>query len=868
MDGAVQRTGPVAAAGQDAGEPAFRPALVRQALGQVVESPSRHKLLFASCFLAVLGASALGLRLLPSQYLVKASVLVRSAEVIESLAVPYASRSRDEQAAQTAANVILRRENLVELCRKTDFVRRHLAGRGPLGKARDWIARRLGARPASPEDLTEGFVDGIEDKLSVTVNRDGLVTIAFLWSNPELAYDFVRALLENFLKESHDVEVRRVADAIAVLEAHEKLVRDDARKLLAGLSREEPAPSPEAEEDGADDWVEPHLEYEHRLMKSDLLEARALFERTDAARVELAVAEASFNYRFSVLQPPRRPAGPLRSPEQILWSGGLLGGLALALFASTVAERSARRRAAGPSASGGARGAARGGPRRARGFLGRALPLPAVAISLLGVATVAAVVAGRSPVLACVPALGAGILFVLLKVPLRWSAATILFLLLVSQPTVDSNIAWVTPGLVATPFNVLGDLLIDASGVRLPFKVAGVELLVLLLAAVGVHRRLSGSRVDGPPPPRMVSVLRFAVLAYLAGFLYAEGVGLARGQSASLWKIRYLLYVPGLCLFFYAAFRNLKDFRAVGAAVVWAAQIRGLMAAWVQYVAGPTLTGGELADATNHGDSILFAMAIVIAIVPVLERSRPRDLLRAALLVPLPFWGIMLNRRRTAYAMLEVTLLVIFLMSSWRPWKRKLTRALLVLSPVVLLFLVAGWNSGGGGIFSPVHKLRTMLDPKIDPSTYWRDVEAWNVTRSMEGNPILGAGLGGEYQEFMFNDDVSGGYKEFRAWPHNTVLGLIFLCGFPGFLAIWLAYPAAVFLAARAYRAAKDPEQAGAALICIAAVICCLLLGWADTGAHFSQYRLCAALALALAGRLALAPGVWAAPGRVRAPLR
>jgi O-antigen ligase len=161
-----------------------------------------------------------------------------------------------------------------------------------------------------------------------------------------------------------------------------------------------------------------------------------------------------------------------------------------------------------------------------------------------------------------------------------------------------------------------------------------------------------------------------------------------------------------------------------------------------------------------------------------------------------------------------------------------------------------------------VQLVRSVVDASVDSSTYWRDVENWNVAMTLREHPLVGLGLGGEYTEFMPNADISVRYRDYRAWPHNSVLGLLLFAGLFGFTLLWTLFAIVVFLAVRAHRRARTPEERVAALACIAAVVVCVLMAFGDTGAHFTQYRVFAALALSVVGKLAVATGAW--PARLR----
>ncbi|HTP28247.1 MAG TPA: hypothetical protein VMK12_21660, partial [Anaeromyxobacteraceae bacterium] len=472
----------------------------------------------------------------------------------------------------------------------------------------------------------------------------------------------------------------------------------------------------------------------------------------------------------------------------------------------------------------------------------------------VGVLTVAATIAGGGrPVFAMAPALVAAVGYLLAKLPLRYSATALLFLLLALEVSGDALDLW------STPLVRLGDLLTDCSGAKTGLKVSGSEAILAFLIGVMFYRRATGSSIDGAPRP-MATIVRDSLVIYLLGFVYMEALGAVHGLDTATWKARYLLHVLAFFFVFQAAYRSAEDARPVAAAVVVAAHIKALLAAWVQTVVAPAMTGGELAFATNHGDSVLFVMSIVLVLTAAMEKPDQRNVLRAALLIPLPLWALVLNQRRTAWAMLGAAVAVVFATGGWYAWKRSLVRSLIVSLPVLLLYGGVGWFSTSR-IFAPVQQVRSMLDPSIDLSTYWREVENFNIATSLKESFLLGQGLGGEYTEAIVNDDISANYPDYRRWPHNTVLGLLILGGAIGFVATWFLRPLTVFLAYGSYRRARNAAERVLAMGCISAIICCLSLEWGDTGLHFTQAKLALALGLALAGNLAVATGAW--PNRV-----
>lgn len=494
-----------------------------------------------------------------------------------------------------------------------------------------------------------------------------------------------------------------------------------------------------------------------------------------------------------------------------------------------------------------------GSPERARKARAAAF---AASLFALGAATVTALAVGDgNPVFAALPVALVAVAWSMARAPLRWSASVLVLLVLSLEISSDAS------GLWHTPLAALGDILQEnlERSARLPGVVlSGLDILALYLLGISLYRRAKGSTLDGrglvPAPTILVAFL----LLYVAGTAYADLIGLVRGGSVAFWKLRHLLQIPLLFLVFQASFRGPSDYALIGRIVIVAASVKALLSAYVQHVIAFELTGGHMMYATNHGDSILFCLAAFLLIVNLAEREDRGSARSAALFLPLVLLGLGENARRTAWVMLATVLVVFHVLGRPRPWKRALTRVMLVVVPVVLLYVAIGWDQSGG-IFAPVQFLRSLSDSSMDSSTRWRDVENWNIAMSMREHPLLGLGLGHEYTEFVRGDDISTLFRDFKGWPHNSVLGLLLFSGPIGFTAMWSLFGCVVFLAIRSYRMARGPEDRIAAMGCTATIIVGAVLAFGDTGAHHAQYRVLTALALAISGKLAVVTGAWPA---------
>ena len=475
----------------------------------------------------------------------------------------------------------------------------------------------------------------------------------------------------------------------------------------------------------------------------------------------------------------------------------------------------------------------------------------------VAVATVAAVLAGLGPAVAVVPAFLAAGAWAVVRAPLRWSGAVLLFLLLAVDDHMENVGQW------RTPLAFVGDLLhyrLDDVAHVPGLAVTGMEVIVVVLLAVWARRRAAGETLDVRGHVGVARVMRGFVLLCLAGVIFADANGLLHGQALVPWKVRNLLHPVMLFLFFDLAFRGPADHALVGRIVVGAGVVRALEAIVVQRISIAE-TGGKFAVGTSHGDSVLFAAATYLVLVDALERPTWRRVGRAALILPVLLGGMLQNERRIVWVMLLMMLAVTYLVTPMRGWKRTLTRTLAAVLPVVVLYVAVGWNAQSSRIFAPIRTIRSVTDTSVDHSAYWREVENWNISMTMRAHPLFGMGLGGRYVEHMYNDDISSLYKEYREWPHNTVLGQLFLLGAVPFVAVWALFGAGLFLALRAFRFARSADDRVAALGCAGTIVACHVLAYGDTGAHYSQYKILMALALAFAGKLAVTTGAWPSAG-------
>jgi O-antigen ligase len=476
---------------------------------------------------------------------------------------------------------------------------------------------------------------------------------------------------------------------------------------------------------------------------------------------------------------------------------------------------------------------------------------PLLALLAVGLATAYAALAWGHPAATAAPVLLAAAAWSAWKAPLRATVAILAFLLLALDDSWNAN------GLWHTPLAPLGDLLrqslrtVVAGADAIPFT--GTEIALVLLLAVAAWRRSEGERVAGHVPvPRAVVAVG---AAYLAAIGYGVAHGLARGGSVevAVWQTRPLVVPAGIFLLFAAAFRGPADHLLLGKVVVAAAAARAVLALWVRLAIAPGASV-PVDYVTDHGDSMLFTLACVALVAHLVERPDRGRLQAALLFLPLLLLGIHANHRRTAWVQLALGLAVFLVVGRTARWRREVGRAMLVALPVLVLYGAAGWSSAGV-LFRPVQIVRSVVDSRIDRSTWDRQVENWNLAMSMRERPLSGRGFGHEWTEFYAGDDITGIFLRYRAQPHNQVLGILLFGGALAFAAIWAPFAVMVLLAARAYPRARSPEDRAAALWVGASAIVVGVQCFGDLGPFWPQYGVLVALALVTAGKLAHATG-------------
>ena len=129
---------------------------------------------------------------------------------------------------------------------------------------------------------------------------------------------------------------KRVAD---LTEEHNELTRKQAPVAVAAAHPGVPAPvAPEPQPASRPQRPDSRTEVATLRLRSELDQLESVLQRTDGARIELAVSQAAFKYRYSVIRPAQIPREPVAPNFRLLILAGIVSSLMLAVAAAVATD--------------------------------------------------------------------------------------------------------------------------------------------------------------------------------------------------------------------------------------------------------------------------------------------------------------------------------------------------------------------------------------------------------------------------------------------------------------------------------------------------------------------------------------------------
>ncbi|MCX5762517.1 MAG: O-antigen ligase family protein [Gemmatimonadetes bacterium] len=383
-----------------------------------------------------------------------------------------------------------------------------------------------------------------------------------------------------------------------------------------------------------------------------------------------------------------------------------------------------------------------------------------------------------------------------------------------------------------SPFLGMGEVLYlnlhKLTGIE-ALRISALEVLIAVFMFVVVLRKVGHDPIDDPQGLGvMPNPMKSAFLCFFTAIVLLELRGLLRGGDFknSLWQVRQLFWLPILGVLFGHALKTTVARLWLLRVVMGVATVRAALGLYY-YLVIARATGERPAYVTTHSDSILAVVAILIAASALVSKPSRDHLLMNLVLQPVLLAGLIVNDRRIAFVSLAGGAITLLLLAPVA-LQRRLRRAVLYSLPLIALYTAAGWSSTSG-IFRPVQIVRS-VSSQDDDSSKTRDIENFNLIRTLKAHPIMGSGFGHEYNEVVQGNRVDQFFAQYRFIAHNSVLWLLSLSGWLGFAALWIVFPVAVLIALRVFRAATAGVDQVVSFATIATVLAFVVQAWGDMG--------------------------------------
>jgi O-antigen ligase len=411
-----------------------------------------------------------------------------------------------------------------------------------------------------------------------------------------------------------------------------------------------------------------------------------------------------------------------------------------------------------------------------------------------------------------------------LLVPLaiwKWRQAGV-FLLLGVATTVEqfTYSAGMHPGVFTSHIPLYG-------GVT---KGGGVSLLDLLIGLVFVFWLMRGVLDRSWEAPR--SPVSRGLLALLALVVLAVGIGLSHGGKSQviLYEVRPWFYLSVAYLLAGSLLRTRTALRGVMWVFVIGTGFKALQGVQM-YIAvrhDPVPPEAILA----HEESFFFGLFLILTLSLWFFGVRGRLRTVATWLAPAVLLADMANARRTAWAIIGTTLIVLVCVTySSLPEKRPaLRRLLLIVAGVSAVYFPLFWSKAGI-LAQPARSLHSMISPdaRDKSSNLYRVQENANLAFNIRKTASLGKGFGPLIDYALPIVDISKSDAFITFLPHNSVLDLWMRLGIQGVVVLLLLL-AAVVVRGCALARAGDRELAVLGVLSACAVVAYLVQGYNDMG--------------------------------------
>jgi len=392
-----------------------------------------------------------------------------------------------------------------------------------------------------------------------------------------------------------------------------------------------------------------------------------------------------------------------------------------------------------------------------------------------------------------------------------------------------------------------------------PWKIRVLDHLMILSIVLAGGRGGAATRVA---PMRTAVFVEGAAVA----FFFVWGVATGGDPRAASWQT-YLVMSGVLFAFAMGAVcQTTEDAEEFGKALLVAGAYRGIMC-WLfyfLYVRSGALDPNPPAYMTEHDDTVLWVVCIILLLVYIVEARGIGKRLKAGIFALFLLGAVQFNGRRLAWVSLAMGLAVFFFLLPPGKAKRTVVRAIFVAVPAFALYVAVGWGRTEP-MFKPLQSFQTVATQE-DASTKARNVENLGLIATANAyGSLTGSGWGHRYVELSDKYQI----HEFELWPfipHNSILGLLAYSGILGAMGFWFPFSTAMYLNARLAYQGRTPMGRRAGVIAATQMVVCANQMYGDMGIFSSKTIYILAASYGIAMRLPAVDGVWSSSARSARP--
>lgn len=431
------------------------------------------------------------------------------------------------------------------------------------------------------------------------------------------------------------------------------------------------------------------------------------------------------------------------------------------------------------------------------------------------------------------------------------AAAIIVCAVLVCRLPVDRAVLWFVAislaaeersnvpfaGLWTSPVEHVADFWFETIKKSVPFLPVPASPMFLVSAALLARVVMDRTGADlrrgavNPFPASYRSAARAALVTVVVAALY----GIARGGDVQQTYYQLFGLVVVLCLAIVTARTGSPAMaRSLCDLVVAVAVYRAALAVWMYVAILPGRSGPPPLYVTSHGDSVLWAVALVVLFSRFIERPSRRAGTLLLTLGALLGFAMVVNNRRLAWVIVATAFAYVVYVSHGAV-RRRLARVARYAIVPAILYVVAGLAGPELRVFAPVQALRSVVEGG-DSSSVTRDVENFNLIFTLRSNLPIGTGLGHPYIEVIRGDDITRGatstFVNYRYLPHNSLLGLLMWVGPVGVALLVLPLLMGVGSALASHRESRDPVIRVYAAVVLTAWVGYVMEAWGDQGLY------------------------------------